>query len=115
MSTDIIEALGDIESAINGGDSSHALEILQTAREMIHAEEPDESPLSACRELDRAEETIDEIDSFVHVCEVALRSSTSDASRDVIVVLGEVYNKLRATRECVRNALGLLSEVQSNG
>jgi len=66
-------------------------------------------------ELDAAHLAIDEADSLVHVCNVALRHQACDVDTDVARVLDIAYDKIKAVRDAIMNAVDLLPEVASHG
>ena len=62
-------------------------------------------------ELDAAHSAIDAADSFLHVCNFALRHQDCDVDSAVAEVLDAVYEKIEKAREAIVNATDLLPEV----
>lgn len=110
----IRSALDAIEVAINKDDCGDALAILQNAREvLIDSEESVAPPEQRMRvELDDAHLAMEEADSFISVCGLALSGDVdNEIARDVARVLDAVYDRLKAARQAMVNATGMLPEV----
>lgn len=62
-------------------------------------------------ELDAAHLAMEDADSFIHVCNLALRQQDCDVDADVARVLDTIYDKVKAARDSIMNVIDMLPEV----